>query len=77
VLTRLHKHGPQTLTELSERDRVSPQLATPSAPATMTTAARYSSAPPPKATNSPASPGHSATPGSTSGCGPSAPKTAR
>ncbi|MEY9849119.1 MarR family winged helix-turn-helix transcriptional regulator [Streptacidiphilus sp. MAP5-3] len=24
VLTRLHKHGPQTLTELSERDRVSP-----------------------------------------------------
>ena len=24
VLTRLHKHGPQTLTELSEHDRVSP-----------------------------------------------------
>jgi DNA-binding MarR family transcriptional regulator len=24
VLTRLHKHGPQTLTELSEYDRVSP-----------------------------------------------------
>ena len=24
VLTRLHKHGPQTLTELSEQDRVSP-----------------------------------------------------
>jgi DNA-binding MarR family transcriptional regulator len=24
VLTRLHKHGPQTLTELSEGDRVSP-----------------------------------------------------
>ena len=24
VLTRLQKHGPQTLTELSERDRVSP-----------------------------------------------------
>jgi DNA-binding MarR family transcriptional regulator len=24
VLSRLHKHGPQTLTELSERDRVSP-----------------------------------------------------
>ena len=24
MLTRLHKHGPQTLTELSERDRVSP-----------------------------------------------------
>lgn len=24
VLTRIHKHGPQTLTELSEHDRVSP-----------------------------------------------------
>lgn len=24
VLTSIHKHGPQTLTELSERDRVSP-----------------------------------------------------
>jgi DNA-binding MarR family transcriptional regulator len=24
VLTRLHKHGPQTLTDLSEHDRVSP-----------------------------------------------------
>jgi DNA-binding MarR family transcriptional regulator len=24
VLTRLHKHGPQTLTDLSEQDRVSP-----------------------------------------------------
>jgi DNA-binding MarR family transcriptional regulator len=24
VLTRLHKHGPQTLTELSEHDQVSP-----------------------------------------------------
>jgi len=24
VLSRLHKHGPQTLTELSEHDRVSP-----------------------------------------------------
>jgi DNA-binding MarR family transcriptional regulator len=24
VLTRLHKHGPQTLTELSEHDRVAP-----------------------------------------------------
>src|ERR1700734_761189 len=24
VLTHLHKHGPQTLTELSEHDRVSP-----------------------------------------------------
>ncbi|KAA2265397.1 MarR family transcriptional regulator [Solihabitans fulvus] len=24
VLTRLHKHGPQTLTELSDHDRVSP-----------------------------------------------------
>ena len=24
ILTRLHKHGPQTLTELSEHDRVSP-----------------------------------------------------
>ena len=24
VLTRLHKHGPQTLTELAEHDRVSP-----------------------------------------------------
>ncbi len=24
MLTRLHKHGPQTLTELSEHDRVSP-----------------------------------------------------
>jgi DNA-binding MarR family transcriptional regulator len=24
VLTRLHKHGPQTLTELSQHDRVSP-----------------------------------------------------
>ncbi|MGW4569227.1 hypothetical protein ACWEN3_45205 [Streptomyces sp. NPDC004561] len=35
------------------------------------------SAPPRKATNSPAPPGHSATPGSTTGYAPSAPKTAR
>jgi DNA-binding MarR family transcriptional regulator len=39
VLTRLHKHGPQTLTELSEHDRVSP--ASMSQTVNRLTSARY------------------------------------